>query len=152
MVSADFLKVSLLNSGGNPATERKMREQIMGRDNNAQPSGTPTERLVWVALWHLGTFDTGWTWGTQLWSHIGGSTRSIDAAITTLVKRGVVERIRSDEGIWGYRLTLKYAQPRICPQIDEVQFGVGGKRYDDPNSDRRTQPTFIDNSVGQDNF
>jgi hypothetical protein len=126
-----------------------MRDSIMGRDGHTQPSGTPTERVVWVALWHLGTFHGSWTWGTQLWCHVGGSVRSVEGAILSLIKRGIAERVHSEEGIWGYRLTLKYAQRRICPQIDEIQFGIDKKRFDDPTPVRHYIPA---STVGKDLF
>ncbi|HEY4001082.1 MAG TPA: hypothetical protein VGO93_19590 [Candidatus Xenobia bacterium] len=107
-------------------------ENRMGTGVSKTPTGTPTERLVWVALWHLGTY-----WGTRVFDpdihlHIGGSWRSNEKALNSLLKRGIVERVFSEEeGWWGYRLTLPYAQSRLCPKVDLKAEGYGKKRYDD---------------------
>lgn len=68
-----------------------MSEMLMGGDVTETPTSTPTERLIWVALWHHGTYYGIRLWGSDLRRHVGGSQRSLDAALRSLIKRGIVE-------------------------------------------------------------
>lgn len=108
-----------------------MSEKLMGGGFADTPTGTPTERLVWVALWHHGTYYGLHLWGLDLQRHVGGSKRSLDAALSSLIKRGIVQECREDDGLTGHRLTLKYAQPRRPHKIDKPYEHRSKRRIDE---------------------
>ena len=93
------------------ANEGMTVEQHMGDNEFKTPCGTPTERLIWVALWHCGSYWGHYTEDSILYRHIGGSHRAIEAAMRSLVRRGIIER-KHEDGLWGSRLHFNYSQLR----------------------------------------
>lgn len=105
-------------------------ETIMGMESKPTPNGTPTERLISVALWHLGTYMGRYIPEYILLGRVGGSHRALDAAARTMLKRGIIERHR-EGGVTGCRLSLAYAQPRTSQMIDRPYVPVSKRRSDD---------------------
>jgi predicted transcriptional regulator len=96
-------------------------------------SGTPTERLVWISLYHLDfpltRIEALWGISTDyLHSYIGGSYRALDKALTSLLKRGIVERNKSAQKGYRYRLVDEHADNwrlRAEPEIQLARLKAG---------------------------
>lgn len=88
-----------------------------GEGQPRTPTGSPTERLVWLALFHLdGNRWRGKAAGLHpsvLQGHVGGHWRTFENALRSLLRRGIVERHKDPDVGWLYLLKEEYAQWRV---------------------------------------
>jgi hypothetical protein len=71
------------------------------------PSGTVEERMIWAALCHT-TASAGFTTWRGLEAETGSSFDEIDAAVNSLVARGIATRETDADGIELFRLKPEY--------------------------------------------
>ena len=80
-------------------------------------TGTPTQRLIWVALFHLdGRRWNGRAAGlaaSMLHDHVGGNWRTFEDSLRSLHRRGIIERHKDPDVGWMYLLKPEYAQWRF---------------------------------------
>ena len=118
-----------------------MYEQQMGTGEGQQrtPTGTPSERLIWVALFHL----DGYRWigkgaglmPNEIHSHVGGNWRTFEDSLRSLVRRGIVERHKDSDVGWLYLLKQEYAQHRFDKLDKAVRMVLGPEGYAKRESD-----------------
>jgi hypothetical protein len=91
----DSIVASLTRSPNNPDGPIRRSRDGAFLDGSEGPilTGTPTERLTWLALYYLNSEHNNFMSVKRLLKQVGGSNEAMQAAIRSLTARGIVHRI-----------------------------------------------------------